>query len=54
MSTTKTSTPSHGDRLDCIGMDMIPPYGVYVDGVEVATYESKELAEAHYAELRDS
>lgn len=35
-----------------IGMDMIPPYTVYVDGAPVATHATEEEADELYAQLR--
>lgn len=32
-----------------IGMDMVPPYGVYLDGVQVAQYDTESEARAHYS-----
>ena len=43
-----------GKEKKSIGMAMVPPYTVYVDGVEVATYPTEEEAEEHYARLRAS
>jgi hypothetical protein len=31
-----------------IGMDMVPPYGVYLDGVQVAQYDTESEARVHY------
>lgn len=37
-------------------MDMVPPYAVYVDGVEVARYDNEREASQHFNQLagRDS
>ena len=37
-----------------ICMSMIQPFTVYADGVPVATYETEQEAEDHYARLRVS
>lgn len=34
-----------------IGMDMAPPYGVYVDGSCVAEYVTEEAASRHFNQL---
>lgn len=41
-----------------VGMDMVPPYAIYLDGEQVAEYASEEAANTHYRrlinELRES
>lgn len=39
-------------RRASIGMDMVAPFGVYVDGEEVACYNTIDEAEAHFQSLR--
>lgn len=34
-----------------VGMDMVPPYRVYLDGVQLAEYTSEREASAHYDRL---
>ena len=43
-------------RPNTVGMDMEPPYAVYVDGVEVARFDSEREASQHFNQLtgRDS
>ena len=48
------STVTTSPARKSIGMDMIPPYTVYVDSVPVATHVTEEEAEDHYAQLRVS
>lgn len=33
-------------------MDLVNPYGVYIDGREVARYNSESLAQEHFDRLR--
>ena len=35
-----------------IGMDMVPPFAVYADGVVIATHDTEEQADECYARLR--
>jgi hypothetical protein len=35
-----------------IGMSMIAPYSVFLNGEEIAIYSTEEEAEEHYAQLR--
>jgi len=35
-----------------IGMDMVPPFAVYVDGQKVAEHATEEEADALYTQLR--
>lgn len=39
------------NRADTIGMDMCAPFGVYVNGEQVAVHQSESEAEAHYQAL---
>lgn len=43
-------------RPNTVGMDMAPPYAVYVDGFEIARYDSEREASKHFNLLtgRDS
>jgi hypothetical protein len=45
-----TTQPVEGRRLT-IGMDMVEPFGVYVDGEQVAEYSTEFEARAHYQAL---
>lgn len=38
-------------RPGIVGMDMTHPFGVYVDGVQVAEYDSEREASEHYNRL---
>ena len=38
-------------RPRTVGMDMEPPYGVYLDGVQVAEYTSEREASEHFNSL---
>lgn len=31
-----------------VGMDLVYPYGVYIDGREVARYNSESMAQKHF------
>ena len=34
-----------------VGMDMVPPYNVYVDGAQIAKYENESDAREHFNRL---
>lgn len=38
--------------IKTIGMDLVPPYAVYVNNAMVAEYESEQAAANHYEKLR--
>ena len=38
-------------RQGIVGMDMTHPFGVYLDGVQVAEYDSESEASEHYNRL---
>jgi hypothetical protein len=38
-------------RPAIVAMDMRPPYGVYLDGVQIALYKTELEADLHYARL---
>lgn len=38
-------------RPKTVGMDTVPPYAVYVDGVEVARHNSESEAARHFDQL---
>lgn len=40
---------SHAPSPRTVGMDMVPPYGVYVDGVQVAQCDTESEASAYYS-----
>ncbi len=56
MADTTVPTPATEGlrKRKTIGMDMVPPYRVYVDELMVAEYETEEEADVHYAQLRVS
>lgn len=37
------------EKCRTVGMDMVPPYGVYLDGVQVAQYDTESEARAQYS-----
>lgn len=39
------------NRGDAIGMDMCAPFGVYVNGEQVAVYQTEAQAQAEYLTL---
>ncbi len=51
--TKKTSDKRNGDKIKqkTIGMDMCAPYGVYVDGVEIAQHSTESEAAALFNRL---
>jgi hypothetical protein len=51
MGNNATATPTTADSPQRIGMDLIHPYGVYVDYRQVAEYATKEEADQHFQRL---
>jgi len=48
----KREAQSTSIMLTGIGMDMVPPFAVYADGVVIATHDTEEQADECYARLR--
>jgi hypothetical protein len=47
-----TATRANASRPLRIGMDMVRPYGVYLDARQVAEYDNQAEAEQHFQRLR--
>ncbi|WP_367846807.1 hypothetical protein [Rhodoferax sp. WC2427] len=50
--TNATATRTSTSSPLCIGLDLVRPYGVYLDHQQVAKYDSRAEAEQHFEQLR--